>query len=707
MSLEIEEEQIQQKLFNKDVLLLLMRYILNYKKYLLCALFFVAIITTTTLLIPTVSRIIIDQVIIKQGYIIKTGNMTVPFPKEFRKSIDKKGIHLDNNHIFIYQTHLRILSKKQISQFTDIGAVSSSRYTLVNKSSYSSELQNKINSNVSKGYIRQFRNYYLYTDGNLLELTNYEMLQFRSSDLKKITHYTLLMLFLFSMQFLAAYLQILFLMKLSQRAMKDLRSDLYAHILSLEISFFDKNPVGKLVNRITNDIESLNEMFSSVVINFFQNILIMTGILIIMFITDWYLALLVSSTIPVLIIVTVLFRNQARAAYRTIRGYIADLNTFLNENISGIRIIQTFVQEQKQALKFKSLNNDLYKANINQLNIYAIFRPAMDFFRWFAIATVIYFGALSIIDNTISYGLIIMFLIYIGSFFEPIGDLAEKFDILQSATAAGEKILSVFKADAKKEDTLVQQTGTPKTRFRGEIIFDNVWFAYKPDEWVLKGVSFTIPPQTALAIVGESGSGKSTIISLLSKFYTIQKGTIYIDGINLDEIPIDTLRNNISIVMQDVFLFSRTIKQNCILNGVWNEERFQQISKLTNAYHFIDSLPQKEEQEVMERGVTFSAGERQLLAFTRALYSEPSILILDEATSNIDTHTEQLIQDAIQHVIQGRTTIAVAHRLSTIRNSNKIVVLDAGQIAESGTHDELVNKKGLYYDLYRLQFENT
>jgi ABC-type multidrug transport system fused ATPase/permease subunit len=311
-----------------------------------------------------------------------------------------------------------------------------------------------------------------------------------------------------------------------------------------------------------------------------------------------------------------------------------------------------------------------------------------------------------------------MFIAYIGAFFEPIGDLSEKFDIMQSATAAGEKILSVFNAEAKKEimprgsvarpeRARPENTGNAGKGLFGEIAFNDVWFSYMPDEWVLRGISFSVKPRETIAIVGETGSGKTTIISLLTRLYGIQKGSISVDGIDINDISYADLRSNIATVMQDVFLFSRTLRDNVILNSLYDEERFKMVSQITHINRFIRRLPNKENEQVMERGATFSAGERQLLAFARALYADPSILVLDEATSNIDTETERLIQDAIAHLIQGRTSIIIAHRLSTIRNANQILVLEKGRIVEQGNHASLLAKRGMYYDLYKMQFSEA
>jgi ATP-binding cassette, subfamily B, multidrug efflux pump len=422
-------------------------------------------------------------------------------------------------------------------------------------------------------------------------------------------------------------------------------------------------------------------------------------------------------TFPVLVLITIAFRVQARKAYRSIRTKIATMNAFLNENISGIRIVQIFVQEAKQIRKFASINNGLFRANMQQVYVYGVFRPLIEMFRWFAIAAVICVGARLIAGDRISYGLIVMFLSYIAIFFEPLGDLAEKFDTLQSATAAGEKILNLLNAPDAGEQATVRLSGAAAEESaapglagdgpQGGVRFDNVWFAYNPGEWVLRGVSFSVERNRTLAIVGETGSGKTTIASLLTRMYVPQKGTISIGRAPLDGIPLASLRRSVGMVMQDVFLFSRTVAENITLDAPFDKKAFDEACRLSHCDSFIRGLPRGAAEPVMERGATFSAGERQLIAFARALYFDPSILVLDEATSNIDTETERLIQDATAHLIRGRTSLIIAHRLSTIRSADEIIVLDKGTIAERGDHESLLAKRGKYYDLYSMQFERV
>ncbi|MBN1306314.1 MAG: ABC transporter ATP-binding protein [Chitinispirillaceae bacterium] len=711
-----EEETVNGRLFNRDVASMLLQYVCRYKKYFAVSLGLVVVITAATLSIPYISKIVIDRLIVKQGTVVIAAglrNGALIDPKVGKRL--SRGIRLADSALFVPQSLLSILSKTEFERLKRKGVIGSERYTLIESPTTTSAIEAKLRLLAAEGLALHYPpEIHLVTPPGLRRFTMSELLMLRADDLQRIGRYVLLIICIFSVQFLASYGQNIALSGLSQNAMRDLRCDLFAHVLSLELPFFDTNPIGKLVNRVTNDIEALNEMFSSVLITFFQDALILAGIAAVMFSASITLGLTVAVTFPFLVVITVAFRFQARKAYRTIRTRIAALNAFLNENISGIRIVRIFVQEAKQIGRFEAINRSLFDASMKQVYVYGVFRPLIELFRWCAIAAVICIGARLIVGGRISYGLVVMFLSYIGTFFEPLGDLAEKFDILQSATAAGEKILGLFSTPAAKEfptasiTEKVSSAGnvddhTPMPE--GEVRFENVWFAYKPGEWVLKDVSFLLPKNRTIAVVGETGSGKTTIASLLTRLYTPQKGIISIDGKPIGSVPLRRLRRSIGMVMQDVFLFSRSVTENITLDAPFDRTAFDAACRLSHCDRFIGSLRRGADEPVMERGATFSAGERQLLALARALYFNPSILILDEATSNIDTETEQLIQDAIAHLIRGRTSLVIAHRLSTIRSADSIIVLDRGKIAEQGDHAALIAAKGIYYNLYSLQFE--
>jgi ATP-binding cassette, subfamily B, multidrug efflux pump len=721
-----EEEKINGKLFNREVAGMLLRYIAAHKGYLFFSLAFVVVVCAVTLGVPYMTKIMIDRVIVKQGSIAVLP--TVRVKDDIAPSIVNRitlSMRLSDSSYFLMQSDLSYLSKKDIDRLMRKGVLRPGKYTLVESPKVTPEVETKLKSLIAEGQAKKYDSkLYLISSDGLKRFSVNEMALLRNRDLKGIGLFVLIFLAAYFLQFVASYFQNIFLMQLSQKAMRDLRKDLFRHILSLKLSFFDKNPIGKLVNRVTNDIEALNELFSSVLITFLQDVIILTGITVIMFSTSIPLGLTVMATFPALITITIVFRSKARKAYRIIRTKIATMNAFLNENISGIRIVQIFVQESKQARKFGDINQSLFHANMKQVYINGVFRPLIELFRWLSLAGVLCVAAHLIVGDRVSYGLVVMFIVYIGAFFEPLGDLAEKFDTMQSATAAGEKILALYNAPDAKEfetarfsdrakapeklresDAAISPSAQQGLFKGGSVRFDDVRFAYTGDEWVLKGVSFSIENGRTLAIVGETGSGKTTIASLLTRLYTAQQGTISIGGLSIDTIPYDILRSSIAMVMQDVFLFSTTVAANITLDKPFDKEAFDRACRLSHCDRFIARLPRGAEEPVMERGATFSAGERQLIAFARALYFDPSILILDEATSNIDTETERLIQDAIAHLIKGRTSLIIAHRLSTIRSADEIIVLNKGIIAEHGDHESLLAKKGLYYDLYSLQFE--
>jgi ATP-binding cassette, subfamily B, multidrug efflux pump len=715
-----EDDPIDAKVFNRDVAAMLWRYIVRHKNHLYASLGLVVVLTVITLTVPMLIKNLIDRHIVKQGSIAVIGKEWGKSARDqFIKNRLAKGIRLSDSSYFVMASQLSYLSGRDLRDLTARKAMLPEKFTLIEAPAMTEPIAAKLRLALSQGQaIQASPGTFLISSQGLGTFNVNELIKLRSSDLRHFGVFFIFILGIYSLQFLASYWQIISLLKLSQNAMRDLRRDLFAHILSLELSFFDRNPIGKLVNRITNDIEALNEMFSSVLITFFQDILILSGITIVMFSSNIILGLTVAATYPLLVVITLLFRRQARKAYRIIRTKVAAINSFLNESISGIRIIQIFVQEAKQTKKFNIINEQLFNANMKQVYVYGIFRPLIEMFKWIAIAAIIYIGAHLITHGMISYGLIVMFLFYIGTFFEPLGDLAEKFDTLQSATAAGEKILTVFNTPALKEisvahpiDNIVpsgpgKHVGPVKPP-DGEIRFDDVWFAYNPGEWVLKGISFSLKKNHTLAIVGETGSGKTTIASLLTRLYTPQKGRISIGGVPIADIPYHDLRRAIGVVMQDVFLFSRSVADNITLNSDFDNKAFDSACTLSHSDRFIKGLSKGAHEMVMERGATFSAGERQLLAIARTLYFNPSILILDEATSNIDTETERLIQDATRHLLLNRTSLIIAHRLSTIRSADEIIVLEKGNIAEQGNHESLLAHKGIYHNLFTLQFEGV
>lgn len=535
------------------------------------------------------------------------------------------------------------------------------------------------------------------------KVTREELKELRKGDIKGLINTGIIYFGIISLGFFLGYLQIFILQYTGQKIIHNLRAEVFTHLQRLSLSFFDKNPVGRLVTRVTNDIETLNEMYTSVLVNLFKDIFLLSGIIIVMLRMNTRLALISFSVIPFIFISTFYFRKLAREAYRLVRVKLAKINAFLSENISGITIVQVFNREAEKNMEFERINREHLEANKKHLLVYAVFRPVIEFLQSLALALIIWYGGGKLLSGELTFGIVYAFITYINQFFHPINELTEKYNILQSAMASSERIFLLLD---QKEDIKNPTNPKPLTNIKGEIEFKHVWFAYNEGEWVLKDVSFRINPGETVAIVGATGAGKTSIINLINRFYDVQKGEILIDGINIKDVKKEDLRKYIGIVLQDVFLFTGDIKSNIRLrNPKITDEEVVRAAEYVNAHKFIESLPKKYDEDVKERGATLSSGQRQLLAFARALAFNPAILVLDEATSNIDTETEILIQEALSRLIKGRTTIIIAHRLSTIQKADKIIVLHKGRIREMGTHQELLAKHGIYYNLYRLQYK--
>lgn len=550
----------------------------------------------------------------------------------------------------------------------------------------------------------------LYGDTNsfhYITLTNEDYERFREKDIKGIWIVTFWLFGTLVAAFLFTYIQTISLSYVGQKVIYKMREDLFSHVSHLSMSYYEKNPIGRLVTRVTNDMNNISEMYTNVIISFLKDFVILIGTMVIMVKMDWRLSLLCFSTIPIVIFVSFVFRKQIRSVQRVIKVKIAQINATLSENISGMKIIQLFNQEKHMFKTFDVVNTDHLKAWLREVNVYAIFRPSMNLIYSMTLGLLIYFGGSEVIQSdiirdTAKLGVLIAFISYIQQYFRPIFDLSEKFNIMQAAMASLERIFLILddEESIKNDPQLLLEEP-----FKGSIEFRNVDFSYNAEEQILKDVSFKINEGETVAIVGATGSGKTTITSLISRFYDIQGGDILIDGHPIKDIDLQFLRSQISIVLQDVFIFAGTIRDNITLGEDMSDETVEAVSKFVNANYFIDKLKERYDHVLTEKGSTLSAGQRQLLSFARALAFDPSILILDEATSNIDTETELLIQDAITKLIQDRTTIIIAHRLSTIQHADKIIVMHKGCICEMGTHQELLEQRGRYYDLYLLQYQ--
>ncbi len=511
---------------------------------------------------------------------------------------------------------------------------------------------------------------------------------------------------LFVTIFLQAILQYIlnyFTQWIGQKTIYNMRMQVFTHLQNLALKFFDNNPVGRLVTRVTSDVEVLNEMFSSGVVMVFSDVFTIIFIVSYMFIMDVELSLVTLCVIPILVYSTFIFRKKVREAYREVRKYVANMNSFLNENITGMNTVQLFNREEKSLSDFKKINALHRDANIKSIFYYAVYFPLVDFTSALAIALIIWYGGGNVIRGYLTFGVLISFIQYTEMFFRPIRDLSEKYNILQTAMASSER---VFKLLDDKTIISVKENPIPITNVKGDIEFKNVCFAYNGEDYILKNVSFKIKQGETIAFVGATGAGKTSIISLLTRFYDIEKGEILIDGINIKDYDPKELRKHMAVVLQDVFIFSGDIKFNIDLGDESiSLNKINEAISIVGLDDFINSLPEGLFSEVKERGATLSVGQKQLISFARALVRDPKILILDEATSNVDTESERLIQNAINKLLKNRTSIVIAHRLSTIQNADKIIVLHHGEIRETGTHQELLSKGGIYYKLYQLQYK--
>jgi ATP-binding cassette subfamily B multidrug efflux pump len=538
-----------------------------------------------------------------------------------------------------------------------------------------------------------------------------------------IAQISLLYVLLLAASFFFEYAQTYLMQWTGQKVMFDLRSQIFRHLQRMHVGFYDKNPVGRLVTRVTTDVDALNEMFTAGVVAIFEDVFVLVGIVVIMLQMSWWLALITFAVLPVILVATSIFRRHVRDSYRRIRVAIARINAYLQEHVSGMVVLQLFNREKKAFDRFSRINASHMEAYKDAIIAYAIYYPVVEILSSAAIACVIWFGGNSVLRATVTLGVLVAFIQYSQRFFRPIQDLSEKYNILQSAMASSERVFRLLDTPAE----IAEPASPRKSEGSGRIEFDHVWFAYRnvpaggdgqptdgqphpqtaaPD-WVLKDVSFTIEPGETVAIVGHTGAGKSTMISLLLRFYDVQQGAIRIDGVDVREMSLADLRRRFGVVLQDPFLFSGTVGDNIRLGTEWIEDQaVEQAARDVNLADFIASLPQGFQEPVRERGSTLSTGQKQLISFARALAHDPRILVLDEATSSVDTETEFRVRDALSRMVEGRSSLIVAHRLSTIQRADKILVMHKGRLREMGTHQQLLAQRGIYWKLYQLQYKD-
>ncbi len=491
---------------------------------------------------------------------------------------------------------------------------------------------------------------------------------------------------------------------LGQSVIKDLRVTVYRKIVHLNLGFFDKTPIGTLTTRTINDIEAINDVFSEGLISIIADMLMIIAILVVMFVEDWRLTLVSLSPFPVLIIATYIFKESVNKSFYRVRNAVSALNAFVQEHLTGVAIVQAFTGEKREYARFRQINKEHRTANIDAIFAYSVFFPVVEIILAISLGLMVWWGSNKVLNYEVSQGVMIAFIMYLNMLFRPLRMLADKFNTLQMGMVASERVFRIMDSDDQIADTGSKDAAGMK----GAITFDHVYFAYKDAEYVLKDIDFAARPGETIAIVGHTGSGKTTIISILNRLYDIQKGRILIDGTDIKDYPLSALRSKIGVVLQDVFLFAGSVYENITLrNPAITIEEVEAASRMIGLHDFIMQLPGGYDYQVMERGSTLSLGQRQLISFVRALLYNPSILILDEATSSVDTESEMLIQQAIDKLISDRTSIVIAHRLSTISKASKIIVLDKGEVREMGTHEELLKMGGFYYKLHSMQFKQA
>ncbi len=662
------------------------------------SLIFILIMAIFDLLIPYITKEAIDRYIIISAREIILKKDGSPEEEYFLKRYGEFLITKDGKERFILPSNaIKLMDRKEFAQFQQKGLITENRYYILSIE----KLRNEVLLKKYPSLFESSGNYGFISFERMRELKKEDLLALRGKDVEGVLRLSLLIVLILMANFGLNFVQV-YLMEVSgQNMMHDLRMEVFSHLQRLPVSFFDKNPVGRLVTRLTSDIQNVHEMFTSILIHLFKDMILFIGIIILLIHLSTDLSLVLFAVIPLIFTITLFFSRKAREAFREIRSRIAQMNSFFHENFSGIKVVQLFLRGQENGRRFKRLNEEYYLANMRQISIYAFFVPLVDLLSSGAIGLLIWYGGGKVVQETITIGALVAFISYIRMFFQPIRDISEKYNILQSAMASLERIFGLLDHEREIDGLPYPKRG----EIGGKIEFRSVSFSYNRKDRVLKDISFSINEGEIVAIVGATGAGKSSLLNLIERFYEIDRGAILIGGIDIRERSIRELRSQIGWVMQDTFLFSEDIEGNIMLGNDRNEgERVREVARLVEAERFIQRLPQGFKTNVGEGGEVLSSGERQLLALARALYLNPKILLIDEATSHVDPETERLVQKGIERLLKGKTAIVIAHRLSTIRLANRIIVLHKGKVRETGTHEELMAKKGLYYRLYQLQF---
>jgi len=684
------DDSVEGKGYDSRLIKRLLHYVGPHRKLIFLAMFFMLISSSVELLLPYVTKTGIDKYLARL-YQIYTDTPSACDSLMELQPADGDFIFLASDTLLVRKASMDGMDPATTHVLATGGHLLPETFYLFPAEKYEGET----------GRIQG--DYWLVPERDLGKISPDKLMSIREKDVAGITRLALIFMGLLVVSIFAGYGHVMSLVVAGQRSMFDVRTELFNHIQTLSLNFFSKNPVGRLVTRVSNDVEALNEMFSAVLVNLVKDFLLIIGTVTILLFMDWKLALISLTVLPIFTVASLLFRRKTRTIYRKVRKHLAELNSSIAEDVSGVKVIQIFRQEKTRRAKYLEINDNYYKISMKQLYVFGVFRPLIEVIAQVGTAIVLIYGGLSAISGALTIGALVAFISYVRQMFRPISDMSEKYNIMQSAMASSERIFKILDTEPEVEEA--EDAVAPK-RLRGKVEFENVNFGYSPDTPVLRDINFGIEPGKSIALVGPTGAGKTSIISLLTRFWDVNSGRILLDGTDIRKHAVETLRKNTAIVLQDAFIFSRSVADNIRLSSDLTMDKVRMAADMVQATEFIDRLPQGFDTVMAERGATLSTGQKQLICFARALAHDPRLLILDEATSNVDPTTEQLIQRAIDTLMKGRTSIIVAHRLSTIQKCDEIMVIDAGRIMERGTHQELLAKRGIYYNLYLLQWGN-